>query len=138
MLNISRYFESYIILIYDIQKINRYSHRNLLTVLCIFLWDNNKILMDIRRKEKNTRFENFYGSTATKPHFSVASYEIYSRVNSLTFFFIPSVVIYVVEALFQRLHAKDICTSSTQHILFCMRYNMSNSKTTKTTFQIFK
>ena len=122
-------------LLYDIQKIYRYSQRNLLTVLCIFY--ATKIDYSWK-KEKNTRFENFYGSTTTKPHFSVASYEIYSRVNSLTFFFIPSVVIYVVEELFQRLHAKDICTRSTQHILFSMRYNMSNTKTTKTTFHIFQ
>ena len=61
-----------------------------------------------RYKKVEIRFENFYGSTTTKPHFSVASYTIYSRVNSLTLCVLPPVVIYTIDAVVWCLREKDV------------------------------
>ena len=66
-----------------------------------------------RYKKVEIRFENFYGSTTTKPHFSVASYTIYSRVNSLTLCVLLPVVIYTIDAVVWCLREKDVYMEST-------------------------
>ena len=61
--------------------------------------ENEIVSRKKRYKNEEIRFEKFYDSTTTKPHFSVASYTTYSRVTSLTLCVLPLVVFYNIDAL---------------------------------------
>ena len=61
--------------------------------------ENEIVSRKKRYKNEEIRFEKFYDSTTTKPHFSVASYTTYSRVTSLTLCVLLLVVIYNIDAL---------------------------------------